>query len=119
MSQMQTETDLGLWPEDAVREMQLAQEIGELLNKHYPGYLWAVNVTLHGGMATIQSLALSGEWGCYIPLSRIIHDPKMSYVIKCGGEILERYRVRRGAVDIDQVDALERDQFRNIVVDAT
>jgi hypothetical protein len=43
----------------------------------------------------------------------------MSYVIKCGGEILERYRVRRGAVDIDQVDALERDQFRNIVVDAT
>lgn len=118
MSQIRAEADIGLWPEDATKEIALAQAIGELLNKHYPGYLWAVTVNLHGGMATVQAMALSGEWGCYIPLSRILNDPQMKYVLQCGGEILERYRVRRGAVDVDQVDALPRDRFHNIVVDA-
>lgn len=112
------ETDV-LRPEDAVKEFQLAQTMGELLNKHYPGYLWAVNVSLFGGMATVHALALSGEWGFYVPLARVLHDPKMDFLLKCGGELLERYRVRRGAVDVDQVDALARDNFQNIVVDAT
>ena len=107
-----------LWPEDAVKEMGLAQAMAELLNKHFPGYLWAVNVNLRGGMATVQALALSGEWGCYIPLARVVNDPQMLYVKQCGGEILERYRVQRGRADNAQLAGLNRDRFHNIVVDA-
>lgn len=118
MSQIRAEADIGLWPEDALKEIKLAEAIGELLEKHYSGYLWAVTVNLHGGMAMVNAMALSGTWGFYIPLSRIENDPQMKYVIQCGGELLERYRVRRGAVDVDQVDALPRDRFQNIVVDA-
>ena len=119
MTRTQAMDELTLWPEHALKEMELARQIGELLERHYPGYLWAATVNLFGGMATVQALSLSGNWGCYIPLARIIHDPAMAYVLQCGGEILERYRVRRGAVDVDQVDSLPRDTFRQIVVDAS
>lgn len=106
-----------LFPEHEAQELVLARELAELLEKHYPGYLWAVNVTLHGGMATIQALALSGEWGCYVPLARILNDPQRRYVVQCGGELLERYRVHRGQIDIDQVASLQKDRFNNYLVD--
>lgn len=106
-----------LWPEHEAAELALARELAELLDKHFPGYLWAVNVTLRGGMATVQSLALSGEWGCYVPLARILNDPARKYLIQCGGELLERYRVHRGRMDPDQVVNLHTDRFNNYLVD--
>lgn len=106
-----------LFPEHEAAELALARELAELLDKHFPGYLWAVNVTLHGGMATVQSLALSGEWGCYVPLARILNDPQRKYLIQCGGELLERYRVHRGRMDAEQVAGLHRDRFNNYLVD--
>lgn len=111
--------ETGLDPEHQAREYEWAKRISDCLEKHFPGYLWAVNVNLWGKMATVQALRLSGEWGFYLKLDEVMHDPTLKCVRDAGGEILERYRVHRGAVDIDQIAALNRDRFRDFVVDAT
>lgn len=106
-----------LWPEHHIKEMHWAERIAECLEKHYPGYMWAVNVDLHGGMATIQSLRLSGEWGCYVKMSTVEGDPYLTKIKQFGGEILERYRVSRGGANADQIGALKRDRLGNILAD--
>jgi len=81
--------------QDHLKEIRLAKEITEVLDKNFPGYGWAANVDLHGGMATIHALRLSGSWGCYVKLAQFINDPYMSKIKQYGGEVLERYRVSR------------------------
>lgn len=110
--------DVGLHPEDHLREIEWAKRISECLDKAYPGYGWAVNVNLRGKMVTVQAMRLSGEWGFYLKLDKVMHDPRLECVKKAGGEILERYRVRRGQVDIDQIANLGRDFRKNFLVDA-
>jgi hypothetical protein len=85
-------------------ELAESKRIAEILQRHYPGHLWAVNVDARGGMATIQNLGLSGRWGFYIRLAEIVNDPFMSKVVHAGGELLERYRVSRGRAQQDELD---------------
>ena len=108
-----------LFPENQVAEMDWARRIAEHLDQHYPGYLWAVNVDIFGGMVTIQPLRLSGEWGCYVKLASIVNDPMLTCVTRYGGEILERYRVHRGKADADEIGSLGRDFSGRFVVDKT
>lgn len=108
-----------LRPEDHIKEMAWAKRIADCLDRHYPGYLWAVNVDLYGGMATIQSLQLSGEWGCYLKMSSITNDPSLAKVKQYGGEILERHRVSRTGANADQLAALQRNRLGNILADHT
>ncbi len=107
-----------LSPENHLKEIRLAKQISEVLDKHYPGYMWAVNVDIRNGMATIQALRLSGEWGCYVPLHQFINDPYLAKIKQYGGEILERYRVSRSAASEDQIQGLKRDRLGIIDVDA-
>lgn len=107
-----------MYPEHHAREIHIAKQVSEVLEKHYPGYMWGVNVNLPGGMVDIKALRLSGVWGCYIKLASIINDPYMTKVKEYGGEILERYRVSRSAADTDQILSLERDRFGRFAVDA-
>ena len=106
-----------LFPEHHAKEIALAKRIADHLDKHFPGYLWAVNVDLFGAMATIQPLRLSGERGCYIKLATIMEDTKLACVTRYGGEILERYRVHRGAADADEIGSLNRNFAGRFVVD--
>lgn len=108
-----------LYPENHIKEMRWAEKIAECLETHYPGYLWAVNVDIRGGMATIQSLRLSGEWGCYVKMDTIVNDPFLTKIKQYGGEILERYRVTRSAANADQIGSLKRDRLGNILADHT
>ena len=118
-SQSNIEFGNELRPENHIKEMDWAKRIADVLERHYPGYLWAVHVDLYGGMATIQSLRLSGEWGCYLKMSSIVNDPFLAKVKKFGGEILERHRVSRSAANADQIGALKRDRLGNILADHT
>lgn len=106
-----------LAPENQLKEMDLAKQIADKLDTHFPGYLWAVNVDLFGGMATIQPLRLTGEWGCYLKLASLMNDPTLAAVVRSGGEILERYRVHRGAADADEIGSLNRNFAGRIEVD--
>jgi hypothetical protein len=88
----------------AVAAEVLAKNVGEHLHRKYPGHLWAVNVA--GGVVTVQNLYLSGRWGFRIMESEI--DPDYKIITRAGGEILERYRLSRGAMREDEVENLAR-----------
>ena len=70
----------------------LAKNVAETLEKNYPGWFWAVNVM--DGVVTVKSLRLSGNWGFVIHADKIDNDYRI--VVMAGGEILERFRQKRG-----------------------
>jgi hypothetical protein len=75
--------------------MVMARTVAEKLNKHYPGHLWAV--VHRGARLIIKNLYLSGEWGFVIHIPRIYSISSLgSMPSRAGGELLERYRQRRG-----------------------
>lgn len=85
-------------------ELSWSKRIAATLEQHYPGHLWAVNVDVRGGMATVQNLNLSGRWGFYVRMVDFINDPFMRKIVHSGGEILERYRVSRGQMRPDEIE---------------
>lgn len=79
-------------------EIQMAGYICEKLCGVYPGYPWAVSVNALGGIATIQ-LDFTGKWGFVLHLKALEHDLDLKSVIMAGGELLERFKLRRGIAD--------------------
>lgn len=73
-------------------EMIQARNIGEVLEKKYPGWLWLVRIL--DGVAMIHSLRLSGKHGFVLHVDQIDNDYKK--VMQAGGEMLERYGFSRG-----------------------
>lgn len=92
----------------------LAVRASELLQKHYPGYIWAVNVNSEktGGVMTIRNFSVSYQFGMTLHLSKL--DNKLKKVIRAGGELLERARMVRGLrkdLKASQVDGIP-DKFQ-------
>jgi hypothetical protein len=79
-----------------------AKEIGDILNRHYPGHLWAVHVK--SGLVQIRDLMLSGKWGFVLMLPSIYSASDLSrQVVNAGGELLERYKQRRGRMNSEAI----------------
>jgi len=78
-------------------DMSACMRAGEMLERHYPGWAWAVNIS--GGVMNVHSLKLSGTWGFRIKLKNL--DPEYHKVLLAGGEVLERYGKRRGRYNMD------------------
>ena len=97
------------------QDMLLSKQIGEALEKHYPGYLWMVDIS--GGMVNIHNLALHGQWGFRIKLVDAYHDPGMKKTIAAGGELLERYNMPRGKFNEDKWRGADRDITGQLVGD--
>jgi hypothetical protein len=83
-------------------ELEIATYIAETLLRKYPGYPWAVQVNGEGGIATIQ-LDFTGKWAFVLHLKALEHDLELKSVMRAGGELLERYKLRRGAADDAQI----------------
>ena len=73
----------------------LAKRCAEMLNNHYPGYLWAVNVNSEcsGGVVIIKNYDISYKYGYVLHIEKL--DNKLKKVLMAGGEILERARMAR------------------------
>lgn len=96
--------------QDNLLDFDTAKNMAEWLNEQYPGHLWAVNVKGEQGIATVHNLMLSGQWGFILKLDKNYSASDFRRrVIKAGGELLERYNVRRGVVDQAQLAALPMD----------
>jgi len=74
----------------------LAKRAADMLNKHYPGYIWAVNVNSEekGGVLIIKNFSVSYRYGYVLHIAKL--DAKLKKVLMAGGEILERARMARG-----------------------
>src|SRR3990172_536913 len=73
----------------------LAKRCADMLNIHYPGYLWAVNVNSewNGGVVIIKNYSISYKYGYTLHIAKL--DAKLKKVLMAGGEILERARMAR------------------------
>lgn len=88
-------------------DILLAKRAAELLNKHYPGHLWAVNVNSEGGVMIIKNYRLSFSYGMVLHLRNIYADPSLRRVIRAGGELLERAHMVRGRATGEEARVLE------------
>ncbi len=97
---MTDDTDFMIEPHSPgdLYDRELAGRIGEKLNKHYPGHMWAVNVNSvdTARVVNIFDFAISQQYGYVLHLDTVENDPTLKCVIKAGGEILERANFARG-----------------------
>lgn len=105
MSELVTDNPVG-----AANDILMAKEMAEALHTTYPGHMWAVACDGSIGFADVRNLALSGNWGFRLKLKNIYSASEFRKdVIRAGGEILERYRLSRGRLQIDQFSDLKTD----------
>jgi hypothetical protein len=83
----------------------LAKQAADMLNKHYPGHLWAVNVNSEGGVMLIKNFSISFLYGYTLHLDKL--DVGLQKVMRAGGEILERAKMKRGAGNGDKAVYVE------------
>lgn len=87
-------------------DLATSKQIAERLNAAYPGYLWAVHIQWRQGIATVRNLSLSGVWAFVVHLTLVASASELeAKALRAGGEILERYRMRRGPIDYDAYDS--------------
>jgi len=84
----------GSHEEHGASDMRLAQTIGVILQHHYPGHFWAVEVDSHQGIYTITIPVLLGNWKYMQHLSSLSHEN----IKKAGGELLERFKIPRSGL---------------------
>jgi len=83
---------------------ELAAQAMKVLLDHYPGYTWIVEIDDRPNVGTMNiynqevNAAIFGgaSYGYRIFLSTAQNDPRLLCVMRAGGEILERARLRRG-----------------------
>lgn len=99
-----TLTDIEGLARHAPRDLEVAAAIHAKLNEHYPGHQWATSADHATGMASVRllyldTLGINGKYGFQLHLKQLASDPGMKAVVRAGGELLERYRLRRGAAN--------------------
>lgn len=79
--------------------------VAEVLHSHYRGHFFAVHVDSKQGICLITIPVLLGNWKYVIHLDKL----DTAFVIKAGGEILERFNIPRSTLDLAAfVDARPR-----------
>ncbi len=75
----------------------------EVLQRHYAGHQWKVESDARQGILKIQIHALMGDTLHYVLLLDNLDGPATfaAAVVRAGGEILERYGLPRGPMDLD------------------
>ena len=102
----------------AALDFNTAREMAEVLHSAYPGHLWAVTCEGEKGIATVRNLSLSGQWGFILKLNEMSTSSDWKKrVLVAGGELLERYKLRRGAADAAAIADLKTDFSGRIVGD--
>lgn len=87
-------------------KLAICKWTAEILQQHYAGHPWMVEVRMNrwGGVIQIQIRGLmpANQWAT-IPLSRILTDPNgRTTVRRWAGELLERYNIPRTNFSFDQ-----------------
>lgn len=75
----------------------LVKDCADMLERHYPGWGWAVGPDERGGIINIFCVKLSMSSGYTLHTKALQFDLSRRSVLKAGGEILERFGQKRGA----------------------
>lgn len=80
-----------------VRDLETAKYVAETLNTYYPGYMWAVEINDHCPLIRLLDAPVRG-YCCLINRKDIYSASNFKdFIMRLGGEMLERCGVRRGA----------------------
>lgn len=94
-----------------ILDMDKAKEVGETLQRHYPGHLWAV--AFQGGALVVKNLAISSFYGFIIKHHDSFSATDLSNkAVEAGGELLERAGMPRGKWDGQFANKLEGSDLR-------
>lgn len=78
------------------RDLALTKRMAEVLERHYPGHPWMVQVSHAQGVAYVKLPILMKRNQAYIlHIDRMSMDPGLKCVMRAGGELLEKYQVPR------------------------
>jgi len=87
-----------------VADKALAAKVAAVLLRHYPNYNWMVEANHEAGVVTIRlmytdRLGRLSRYGCLMHLSSFHGAEGDRKVMMLGGELLERYKLKRGLAD--------------------
>ena len=91
--------------------MEICKGMSEALSTIYHGYVWCVQI--QQDVVSIINYSVNRSCGCRVPLSEI--DVEGKVLMRLGGEILERYGLRRGKRDNDGLNRLHMDPRGNAI----
>lgn len=78
------------------KDLALTKRMAEVLERHYPGHPWMVQVSHAQGVAYVKLPILMKRNQAYIlHIDRMAMDPTLRCVMRAGGELLEKYQVPR------------------------
>ena len=86
------------------QERDVALSIFNRLHKLYPGHAWLVQVD--NNLCYIKHMLLSAQYGMTSDLFRVTQGDSKE-LMRIGGELLERFKVRRGAMDLESIMRLQ------------
>lgn len=101
---------------DRIAEFDKAKYVAERLHQTYPGYRWMVNAG--GGVVNVLLGDSLSQWGFTVNYVKNYSSSDFDRKIDMfAGELLERYRLKRGAADQNQIDAAHRDIAGRIILE--
>lgn len=74
-------------------ELAAARAAATTLESKYPGWAWMVEVDARQGVVKVRSMRIPGKWGFVMKLNAVDADGKA--LMRAGGELLERYNLKR------------------------
>lgn len=86
----------------------LCKDSADLLVRHYPGFLWAVEPDERGGIINIYCLNFHDQWGYTIKTADLQMDPRRREVIRAGGELLRRFHYKGSRFNVQAANAVPR-----------
>ncbi len=93
-------------------DLAFAKRVGAVLQKHYPNYGWRVDADTRRKTIHVQNVDLSGQWGFVLHMGKIADETDLDKkVMRAGGEILERYGLRRLGFDANEYALLQKNSI--------
>lgn len=106
---MEAITSIDIHTEHDKKDLALCGEVSAILNKHYPKHLWMVGCDHASGMIYVE-LPYATKIMMF-PYGFSLHIPKLGSVrtmkkkvVWAGGELLERFKLKRGMAADDVID---------------
>lgn len=97
----------------------LCKDMMDLLNRHYPGFRWALQPGEFAGMVNVFCLDFSARWGYRIRMADLVNDPKRRVVVKAGQEILRRFRYPGNVFRPHLIAAIKRNRHGEALPDVS
>ena len=94
----------------------MAKRIGDTLEKHYPGHLWAIRPQREQGIVTVFNLRLQEmdplkkQWGFTRKIANLDPSPEGidRQFMRDAGELLERFKISRGRYKQNEFEGVRR-----------